>query len=124
MMPRTLWKTDVTVAALAFMRGRTLSDAYVILDEAQNTTSTQMRMFLTRLGWNSTAIVTGDVTQVDLEDPGASGLVEAERRLRGIEGIGICRFTEKDVVRPPLVSRIITAYGETRRPDPEPPGIE
>ncbi|MBN2537327.1 PhoH family protein, partial [candidate division WOR-3 bacterium] len=83
----------------------------IILDEAQNTTSTQMRMFLTRLGWNSRAIVTGDVTQIDLANPSASGLVEAELRLAGVRGISICRFDERDVVRPPLVSRIIAAYG-------------
>ncbi|MFO7675106.1 MAG: PhoH family protein [bacterium] len=107
---RLLEEEVIEVAALAFMRGRTLSDSCIILDEAQNTTSTQMRMFLTRLGWNSRAIVTGDVTQVDLADPAASGLVEAERRLAGVKGIGICRFDASDVVRPPLVSRIIRAY--------------
>ncbi len=105
----------IEVAALAFMRGRTLSESHIILDEAQNTTSTQMKMFLTRLGWNSTAVVTGDVTQIDLADPKGSGLIDAQRRLQGTPGIGFVRFTEQDVVRPPLVSRIISAY-DGRRP--------
>ena len=108
---RLLDQEVIEVAALAFMRGRTLSDAYVILDEAQNTTPVQMRMFLTRLGWNAHVIVTGDVTQIDLERPDSSGLIEAERLLSGVPGISMCRFTEQDVVRPPLVSRIISAYG-------------
>jgi phosphate starvation-inducible protein PhoH and related proteins len=107
---RLIEQEIIEVAPLAFMRGRTLSDAYIILDEAQNTTSTQMRMFLTRLGWNSKAIVTGDITQVDLVASSLSGLVEAEDRLRGVHGINIVRLTEADVVRPPLVSRIIRAY--------------
>ena len=104
----------IEVAALAFMRGRTLSESHIILDEAQNTTSTQMKMFLTRLGWNSTAVVTGDITQIDLADPGKSGLIDALNRLQGTPGIGFARFTEKDVVRPPLVSRIISAYENSR----------
>ena len=107
---RMIEEEVIEVAPLAFMRGRTLSDAYIILDEAQNTTSTQMKMFLTRLGWNSKAIVTGDVTQIDLEQTDKSGLIDAERRLHSVRGIALARFTEKDVVRPPLVSRIITAY--------------
>ncbi len=107
---RLIEEEVIEVAPLAYMRGRTLSDSYIILDEAQNTTSTQMRMFLTRLGWNSKTIVTGDITQIDLAQPDSSGLVEAEQRLHSVKGISICRFTEKDVVRPPLVSRIITAY--------------
>jgi phosphate starvation-inducible PhoH-like protein len=107
---RLIEQEVIEVAPLAFMRGRTLSDAYIILDEAQNTTSTQMRMFLTRLGWNSRAIVTGDITQVDLAVEHVSGLVGAEERLRGVQGIGIVHLTEVDVVRPPLVSRIIKAY--------------
>lgn len=107
---RLIEEEVVEVAPLAYMRGRTLSDSYIILDEAQNTTSTQMRMFLTRLGWNSKAIVTGDVTQIDLARPHASGLVEAESFLGTVPGISIIRFNEADVVRPPLVSRIITAY--------------
>ncbi len=107
---RLIEEEVIEVAALAFMRGRTLSDAYAILDEAQNTTSIQMMMFLTRLGWNSKAIVTGDITQIDLAKPDSSGLVEAETLLQSIKGVLVSRFTEKDVIRPPLVSRIITAY--------------
>ncbi len=109
-MRRLLEEEVIEIAPLAYMRGRTLSDSYIILDEAQNTTSTQMRMFLTRLGWNSKAIVTGDVTQIDLSHPHTSGLVEAEAFLGRVPGISIVRFNEADVVRPPLVSRIITAY--------------
>jgi phosphate starvation-inducible PhoH-like protein len=100
----------IEVAPLAFMRGRTLNDAFVILDEAQNSTSEQMRMFLTRLGFNSKAVVTGDVTQVDLPTGQRSGLAEAERLLTGIPGINFCHFTEVDVVRHPLVQKIILAY--------------
>lgn len=98
------------VAPLAYMRGRTLSRAYVILDEAQNTTVGQMKMFLTRLGPNSKAVVTGDVTQVDLPDSQASGLVQARKILEGIEGIEFCDFTEADVVRHKLVKAIIKAF--------------
>lgn len=100
----------IEVAPLAFMRGRTLSDAYVILDEAQNTTSIQMKMFLTRLGWNSKSIVTGDITQIDLDQKYASGLVEIQPKLKHIEDIKFIYFDEQDVVRPPLVSKIIKAY--------------
>jgi phosphate starvation-inducible PhoH-like protein len=107
---RLIEQEVIEVAPLAFMRGRTLSDAYIILDEAQNTTSTQMRMFLTRLGWNSKAIVTGDITQIDLAAAHTSGLIEAVERLNGVTGIGIVHLTDADVVRPPLVSRIIRAY--------------
>lgn len=107
---RLIEQEVIEVAPLAFMRGRTLSDAYIILDEAQNTTSTQMKMFLTRLGWNSKAIVTGDITQIDLSRQYTSGLVEAEKLLMGIPGISIVYFDKGDVVRPPLVSRIIHAY--------------
>jgi phosphate starvation-inducible PhoH-like protein len=92
------------------MRGRTLNDSFVILDEAQNTTSEQMKMFLTRLGYESKAVITGDVTQIDLPDHRRSGLTEAESLLRGIDGIAFCYFTEIDVVRHPLVSAIIRAY--------------
>jgi phosphate starvation-inducible PhoH-like protein len=101
---------QIEVAPLAFMRGRTLNDSFVILDEAQNTTSDQMRMFLTRLGYASRAVVTGDVTQVDLPNGQRSGLAEARELLGGIEGIAFCAFTEVDVVRHPLVQRIIVAY--------------
>jgi phosphate starvation-inducible PhoH-like protein len=108
-----LSRGQIEVAPLAFMRGRTLNDSFVILDEAQNATSEQMRMFLTRLGYNSKAVVTGDVTQVDLPEGRASGLAEARELLGGVEGIAFCHFTEVDVVRHPLVQKIIVAY-ETR----------
>jgi phosphate starvation-inducible protein PhoH and related proteins len=100
----------IEVAPIAFMRGRTLNDAFVILDEAQNTTTEQMKMFLTRLGFESKAVITGDVTQIDLPDNRKSGLREAETLLEGIPGISFCRFTEVDVVRHPLVQQIIKAY--------------
>jgi len=100
----------VEVAPLAFMRGRTLNDAFVILDEAQNTTVQQMKMFLTRLGFNSKAVVTGDVTQVDLPVGTASGLIHASEILQNIEGIAFSHFTELDVVRHPLVQEVIRAY--------------
>ncbi len=100
----------IEVAPLAFMRGRTLNASFVILDEAQNATSEQMRMFLTRLGYESKAVITGDVTQVDLPSGQRSGLEEARRLLTGVEGIGFCQFTEQDVVRHPLVQKIIIAY--------------
>ena len=100
----------IEVAPLAYMRGRTLDNAFIILDEAQNTTPEQMKMFLTRIGFGSKAIVTGDVTQIDLPDGKRSGLNEAQRILGGIEGIGFCRLTDRDVVRHPLVQKIIKAY--------------
>lgn len=100
----------IEVAPLAFMRGRTLSDAFAILDEAQNTTVEQMKMFLTRLGSHSKAVITGDVTQIDLPAGTLSGLVHAERILTGIDGIALARFTEQDVVRHPIVQDIIRAY--------------
>jgi len=100
----------IEVAPLAFMRGRTLNDSFVILDEAQNTTPEQMKMFLTRLGFGSKAVITGDVTQVDLPQGRTSGLVEARQILSDVEGIGFCAFTEVDVVRHPLVQEIIRAY--------------
>ena len=98
------------MAPLAYMRGRTLDDSFIILDEAQNTTPEQMKMFLTRLGFNSKAIVTGDVTQIDLPNAGRSGLIEAVKVLKNIDDIAIMRLTEKDVVRHKLVQDIITAY--------------
>ena len=101
---------NIEVAPLAYMRGRTLDDSFIILDEAQNTTPEQMKMFLTRLGFNSKAIITGDVTQIDLPDAKRSGLVEASKILRDIPDIAICRFSEKDVVRHKLVQDIIRAY--------------
>lgn len=107
---RFLEKGTIEIAPLAYMRGRTLDDAFIILDEAQNTTPEQMKMFLTRLGNNSKAIVTGDLTQIDLPFIKKSGLIEAVEILKGIEGISIFRFTHKDVVRHPLVQKIILAY--------------
>jgi phosphate starvation-inducible PhoH-like protein len=100
----------IEVAPLAFMRGRTLNQSFVILDEAQNTTSEQMKMFLTRIGFDSKAVVTGDVTQIDLPAQKISGLVEARHVVSGIPGISIVSFDETDVVRHPLVQRIILAY--------------
>ena len=103
-------KNIIEIAPLAYMRGRTLDDAFIILDEAQNTTSEQMKMFLTRIGFGSRAVITGDVTQVDLPHDTASGLVEVQHILKGIEGIAIEHLTEADVVRHPLVQEIIKAY--------------
>ena len=100
----------IEIAPLAFMRGRTLNDSFVILDEAQNTTPQQMKMFLTRLGFNSRAVITGDVTQVDLPPEQQSGLVHAIKTLDSIKDVGFCRFTSQDVVRHPLVAKIIEAY--------------
>ena len=101
---------DIEVAPLAYMRGRTLDDSFIILDEAQNTTTEQMKMFLTRLGFNSKMVVTGDITQIDLPDGKRSGLKEAIKVLKNIEDIGVVRFNEKDVVRHRLVQDIIKAY--------------
>ena len=109
---RFLEKDVIEVAPLAFMRGRTLNDSFVILDEAQNTTSEQMKMFLTRLGFNSKAVITGDVTQIDLPTGRRSGLVEAIEVVGKIEGISLVYFDERDVVRHNLVQRIIKAYDE------------
>ena len=103
-------RSVVEVAPLAFMRGRTLNDSWVILDEAQNATIEQMRMFLTRLGFGSKAVVTGDVTQTDLPQGSRSGLIDAVRLLDGLEGISITKFDDRDVVRHPLVARIVRAY--------------
>ena len=112
---KLLEKQVIEVAPLAFMRGRTLADAFIILDEAQNTTSEQMKMFLTRIGFGSKAVITGDVTQVDLPAGKRSGLIEAERVLANLEGIEFVYFTEKDVVRHKLVQMIIKAYDEHSR---------
>ena len=103
-------KHVIQIAPLAFMRGRTLSDAVAILDEAQNTTPQQIRMFLTRMGWNTKMIITGDMTQIDLPRSQKSGLVEALEILRGVEGIGIVELNRKDIVRHKLVTRIVNAY--------------
>ena len=105
-----LEKGLIEVAPLAYMRGRTLDDAFIILDEAQNTTPEQMKMFLTRIGFGSKAIITGDITQIDLPDGKRSGLREAEKTLRDIDGLRFIRLTSKDVVRHPLVQKIINAY--------------
>ena len=105
-------KHVIQIAPLAFMRGRTLSDAVVILDEAQNTTPAQLRMFLTRMGWNTKMIVTGDTSQIDLPRSQKSGLIEALHLLNGIEGIGMVRLDQKDIVRHKLVTRIVRAYEE------------
>ncbi len=103
-------KGIIEIAPLAFMRGRTLNDSFVILDEAQNTTSEQMKMYLTRLGFNSKTVITGDITQIDLPSGKASGLIEAEKILKDVKGISFIYFTEKDVVRHKLVQQIIKAY--------------
>jgi len=107
---RLIERGTIEVAPIAFMRGRTLNDAFVILDEAQNTTSEQMKMFLTRLGFGSKAVVTGDITQIDLPNARVSGLVEALKVVRDIDGIGFVYFDEKDVVRHKLVQQIVKAY--------------
>lgn len=112
---RMIEKGIIEIAPIAFMRGRTLSHSFVILDEAQNTTIDQMKMFLTRLGFDSKAVVTGDITQVDLPYGKISGLHDAIRILKGVEGIGMVEFTEKDVVRHPLVRKIIQAYEKAEK---------
>jgi phosphate starvation-inducible PhoH-like protein len=131
---KMLEKNVIEVAPLAFMRGRTLNDAFIIMDEAQNTTSEQMKMFLTRLGNNAKAIITGDVTQIDLPNPRRSGLLEAMEILKGVDGIRFVQFEDGDVVRHHLVQRVIRAYdsfgkqqaelplelGEGERPAPAP----
>ena len=107
---RLMEKNIIEIAPLAFMRGRTLNDAFIILDEAQNTTREQMKMFLTRMGFNSRAVVTGDISQIDLPRRRDSGLIEAQRVLKNIPGIGVIHFTDVDVVRHSLVQKIIRAY--------------
>lgn len=109
---KNLEKGSIEVAPLAYMRGRTLDDSFIILDEAQNTTPEQMKMFLTRIGFGSQAVVTGDITQIDLPDGKNSGLKESLRVLRDVEGIAQCYLTEKDVVRHELVQRIVKAYAK------------
>ena len=108
-------RNAIEIAPLAFMRGRTLNNAFVIIDEAQNTTPEQMKMFLTRIGFGARAVVTGDVSQVDLPKGAMSGLVDAERVLKRVKGIAVTRFTSADVVRHPLVARIVDAYDAPRR---------
>lgn len=112
---------SIEIAPLAFMRGRTLSNAFVILDEAQNTTHEQMKMFLTRLGFNSKAVITGDITQIDLPEPRHSGLIEAARILKNIKGISFNSFSEVDVVRHRLVQEIIRAYAKQEGGKSQPP---
>jgi phosphate starvation-inducible PhoH-like protein len=131
---RFLERRVIEIAPIAFMRGRTLNDAFVILDEAQNTTSEQMKMFLTRIGYSSKAVINGDVTQVDLPLGKRSGLIEAREVLRNINDIAFVHFTERDVVRHPLVAQIVTAYQnhvreaqsslEFRGPDSAPTSVE
>jgi phosphate starvation-inducible PhoH-like protein len=111
---KMLEKNVIEVAPLAFMRGRTLNDAFIIMDEAQNTTIEQMKMFLTRMGNNSKAVITGDITQIDLPNPRKSGLVDAINILDGVEGIQFCHFEDSDVVRHALVQRIVRAYESTK----------
>ncbi|MDB5779679.1 MAG: PhoH family protein [Polaromonas sp.] len=108
-------RNALEIAPLAFMRGRTLNNAFVILDEAQNTTPEQMKMFLTRIGYGAKAVVTGDVSQIDLPKTQLSGLIDAERVLKRVKGIAITRFTTADVVRHPLVARIVDAYDSVRK---------
>jgi phosphate starvation-inducible PhoH-like protein len=112
---RLVERGNIEVAPLAFMRGRTLNDSFVILDEAQNTVSEQMKMFLTRLGYHSKAVITGDITQVDLPENKQSGLIEIQTVLKGVKGIEFVYFTEKDVVRHPLVQEIIKAYERSEK---------
>jgi phosphate starvation-inducible PhoH-like protein len=108
-------RSALEIAPLAFMRGRTLNNAFIILDEAQNTTPEQMKMFLTRIGFGAKAVITGDVSQIDLPKGSPSGLVDAERVLRRVPGIAMTHFTSKDVVRHPLVARIVDAYDKQRQ---------
>ena len=112
-----LERGNIEVAPLAYMRGRTLDDSFIILDEAQNTSREQMKMFLTRMGFGSKVVITGDITQIDLPNDKVSGLKEAMKVLRDVEGVGICQLTQEDVVRHVMVQRIIEAYAryEDRR---------
>ena len=112
---RMIERQVIEIAPLAFMRGRTLNDSFIILDEAQNTTPEQMKMFVTRIGFGSKAVVTGDITQIDLPSGRASGLIHARSVMGGVEGIQFINFTEKDVVRHPLVQKIVSAYDRFER---------
>ena len=116
-------RQTIEIAPLAFMRGRTINNAFIILDEAQNTTPEQMKMFLTRIGFGAKAVVTGDVSQIDLPKTQLSGLIDAERVLRRVEGIAMCRMTSADVVRHPLVARIVDAYDAPGRSGAERPDL-
>ncbi|MFN0003652.1 MAG: PhoH family protein [Burkholderiaceae bacterium] len=113
---KTFERQALEIAPLAFMRGRTLNHAFVILDEAQNTSTEQMKMFLTRLGLGSKAVITGDISQIDLPKGQQSGLIDAQKVLKGVQGIAFSTFTSVDVVRHPLVARIVDAYGKKRGP--------
>ncbi len=117
---KMLERQTIEIAPLAYMRGRTLNHSFVILDEAQNTTPEQMKMFLTRIGFGTRAVITGDVTQIDLPRGGSSGLIEAQHILRQVRGIAFTYFTAADVVRHPLVARIVEAYEEADRLHPPP----
>ena len=117
---RLLERQTIEIAPLAYMRGRTLNQSFVILDEAQNTTPEQMKMFLTRIGFGSKAVVTGDITQIDLPREMASGLIESQHILRDVRGIAFTYFTSADVVRHPLVARIVEAYERAEQQDPRP----
>jgi phosphate starvation-inducible PhoH-like protein len=117
-------KGAIEIAPLAYMRGRTLNDAFIILDEAQNTTSEQMKMFLTRLGFNSKMVITGDITQVDLPPSRPSGLIEIQTVLQGIDGIEFIYFDHRDVVRHDLVSAIVRAYERAKPGQPTPSARE
>lgn len=116
---RLIERNVIEVAPLAFMRGRTLNDAFIILDEAQNTTREQMKMFLTRIGFGSTAVITGDMTQVDLPRSQTSGMKQATEVLKGVDGVSFTWFTARDVVRHPMVQRIVEAYDRSDRPGGE-----
>ena len=109
----------IEIAPLAFMRGRTLNNSFIILDESQNTTREQMKMFLTRIGFGSTAVITGDVTQIDLPSRSQSGLLHARKVLRDVKGITFTEFNSRDVVRHPLVQRIVDAYAEADNEQPD-----
>ena len=111
-IPKLLAANTIEVAPLAYMRGRTLNDAFIVLDEAQNTSPEQMKMFLTRLGFGSRMVVNGDVSQIDLPRDQRSGLVEVGDILRGVEGVGVVHFGNEDVVRHKIVQRIVQAYAE------------
>ena len=121
---RLVERGTIEIAPLAYMRGRTLDDSFIILDEGQNTTREQMKMFLTRMGFDSRAVVTGDITQVDLPDGSDSGLVEAMKVLKGIRGIETVHFTSRDVVRHELVQKIIRAYSRKGKRGKESDGGE
>jgi phosphate starvation-inducible PhoH-like protein len=118
---KMLERNVIEVAPLAFMRGRTLNDCFIIMDEAQNTTSEQMKMFLTRMGNNAKAVITGDITQIDLPNPRKSGLIDAINILGGVEGIHFCHFEDCDVVRHALVQRIVRAYESVKSQQQELP---